>query len=117
MTNSTIQATVDVVATTQVHGGTRVITLAATTVNNWHVVRLTAYDSNHPGDDHLTGVYSGPDRDELIAQARETAVDSLRPSAPGEPCGCWAGWDPWCGAVSCWGDYRHPLAALTAAAS
>lgn len=126
MTATIAQATIDVVATAQVHGGTRVITLTVTSAatltvptphREWHVVTLHAYDSNHSGDQQVMLIAGAPRRDELVKQALETAANLLRPSTGDEPCNCWAGWDPYCGQPGCWGDYRHPLAAMASATS
>jgi hypothetical protein len=93
-------------ATRQVNGGTRVIALIASRRRGGDtVVTVTAYDSNHPGDDRVVLVAGGPGREELISQARETAASLFRPLAEDEPCGCWARWDPYCGSRGCWGSY------------
>jgi hypothetical protein len=127
MSASIAQATIDVVATAQVHGGTRVITLsvmaadpATLTVTTprshreRHVVTLHAYDSNHPGDQRVMLIAGAPRRGEIVKQALETAANLLRPSAGDEPCNCWAGWDPYCGAPGCWGVVKKPLPAAAA---
>lgn len=117
MTISTVQATIDVVATAQVHGGTRVITLAVEQrEDRTFLITLRAYDSNHPGDEHVTLVSGGPDREELVTEARESAANALRPAVAGEPCACWAGWDPHCGAPDCWGVALKPQQFANAAA-
>lgn len=106
------------VATAQAGGATRAVTLTVTRRRGGDtVVTLHAYDSAHPGEDKVLLVAGGPDREALVEQARETAIGLLRPSTEGEPCNCWAGWDPYCGAKGCWGDYRHPHAVLVAATS
>lgn len=105
MTTSTVQATIDVVATAQVNGGTRVITLTVEQrEDRTFLITLRAYDSNHPGDEHVTLVSGGPDREELVTEARQAATNALSPVVAGEPCACWAGWDPHCGSPGCWGD-------------
>lgn len=92
-----------VVATAQVHGGTRVVTLTTISGPIGHEVTLHAYDSNHPGDDKITLIGNGRDLDKLINELRAYAVNLLRPSSDDEACSCWAGWDPQCGRPCCWG--------------
>lgn len=92
-------------ATGQVRGGTRVLTLTVERNDlGVYVGTIRAYDSNHPGDEHETGVYGDTDLAWVIETATRSAVDTLRPSAAGEGCGCWAGWDPHCGQPGCWGE-------------
>jgi hypothetical protein len=101
-THEIIETIREVIATAQVHGGTRVIEMTATRfagVNEWHV-ECTTYDSNHRHDARwfLAGWYDQLDR------PRTEYVDTLdiRPDEDGF-CGCWQGWDPQCGDPSCWG--------------
>ncbi len=108
-------ALIEVAATAHIHGGTRVITLTVTSVDGWHVVRLAACDSNHPGAELTVFVAGDTDREALVARAREFASAALRPSTPDEACDCWPGWNPFCGEPGCWGDDRHPLAAMASA--
>ena len=117
MTASIAQATIDVVATAQVHGGTRVITLSVKQNDlGAHVATLRAYDSNHPGDEQWVGTHVDTDA-RVAGEARAYAVEYMRPSEDNEACNCWAWWDSDCGRLGCWGNYRLPLASTMATAN
>lgn len=97
----------EIVATAQVHGGTRVIQMTVTSGPEmgpqYDQVTLTAYDSAHPHRSEImhtfTAAFDG------VTRARETARDMLDfdPAHNDGECGCWAGWDTNCGHPSCWG--------------
>lgn len=101
-----------VVAATQIGGGTRVIVLTAHKAQHPHqfIVNTNAYDSNHPHEVHGQGVYTGPNLDQLIARAREDEARAFEPSTDPEDCDCWARWDPTCGRRGCWGVPAGPAA-------
>lgn len=96
----------EIVATAQVHGGTRVVEFSIVRHTLGHETRTTyntaVYDSNHRAGHHSVGV--GPaDTPEQIADARRAAVDLLAPSDDPQDCDCWSSWDPYCGTPGCWG--------------
>jgi hypothetical protein len=97
---------VEIIASAQIYGGTRVIVLTIREPHRGHFVVLsTAYDSNHPGEDMLCYQRSGSDLAELVDAAREEDGRSLaiEPTQDSELCNCWATWDPNCGRPGCWG--------------
>lgn len=105
------------VATAQVHGGTRVITLTITRHKGRSVATLHAYDSNHPSADKVMHVATSPVRDDLISEALAVAAELLRPSTEDEACACYADWDPYCGVPGCWGVYDAIVPATAASNS
>jgi len=95
----------EIAATAQINGGTRVVELVARDVQAYAArqpwrVRLTAYDSNHPGDVRCIYVGHSTGEDDLD-EARGRAVAALALST--EWCHCWWGWDPDCGRPGCYG--------------
>lgn len=101
----------EVVASAQIHAGTRVIVLTAREPHPHHfVVETTAYDSAHPGEHLMQSVRSGPILAELVDVAREDGSRTFERSGDYDGCDCWATWDPHCGRPGCWGVYK-PVAA------
>lgn len=100
----------EVVATAQVHGGTRVLILTGhpAPANPLHyIIELTAYDSNHREPHPVKAIYTGSDFEELAERGRTVGRATLQPSAnPTEDCDCWTRWDPHCGQAGCWGIDR-----------
>ncbi|MEV8439129.1 hypothetical protein AB0425_17280 [Actinosynnema sp. NPDC051121] len=100
----------DIVATAQVHGGTRVIEFSVIRHTfggrTWSTYRVAAYDSNHRHAHNLMG--SGPaDTQPQIEEARGDAQSLLTPSPDPRYCDCWSGWDRYCGKTGCWGVYSR----------
>lgn len=107
MQTSTITSLIEVVASAQIHGGTRVVVMTASEPHPHHfVVETTAYDSNHPDEQMGHGVFSGPDLASLVTEVRE--YESRTFEIPQDPtlCDCWITWDPYCGSRGCWGVYK-----------
>jgi hypothetical protein len=96
----------EIVATAQVHGGTRVIEFAVVRhtlgQRTWSTYRVAAYDSNHRDVHDSLG--TGPaDTPAQIDQARADAASLLTLGSDPSYCDCWSGWDPYCGKAGCWG--------------
>jgi hypothetical protein len=85
-------------ATAEVHGGTRVIVATVHEVAGGHRFQLTAYDSGHPDESQFSGSAPCLDGNDL-GRALGWAQQALTPYP--DACGCWPNWDPSCGRVDC----------------
>lgn len=103
-----IAGTVELVAATQIHGGTRITVLSTLPcADGVHIrVEVTLYDSNHRDSRMVLSAPGDTERD--LAGARNYAASYLT-STPGDgACACEAGWDPECGDRHCWGVPASP---------
>ncbi|HEY3477870.1 MAG TPA: hypothetical protein VGL02_03130 [Streptomyces sp.] len=108
---TTVTDLVEVLATAQIHDGTRVIVLTAQEPYPGHfIIKTTAYDSAHPDDDHFKSQHSGSDLDALLAAVREHGARTFERADDYDGCDCWATWDPYCGRSGCWGVYKPDAA-------